>query len=182
MSEKPIYSELSPLPMPKNPKRQLQGKLSRAKGKNFEELLDRSFDYYRERGFADVEKTPEPMKVIRRLEHGRFIACFEKKAQPDYKGIIKGGRELLFEAKYTDSDRIEQERVGELQSKYMSRHQSLGARCYVIAGFGTGAAYRIPWDVWLNMKAHFGRKYVAERDIQQYKMRIGWNGIFLILD
>lgn len=182
MSENVLYSELQPLPIPKNPKRQLQGKLSRAKGKHFEELLDRSFEYYRERGFADVEKTPEPMKVIRRLEHGRFIACFEKKAQPDYKGIIKGGRELLFEAKYTDSDRIEQERVGELQGKYMNRHQSLGARCYVLAGFGTGAAYKIPWDVWQNMKAHFGHKYVAERDIQRYKMRVGWNGIFLILD
>lgn len=174
---------LPPLPVPaKDPKKQLQGKLSRAKGKHFEELIDRSLDYYRERGFADIEKTPEPMKVLRRLDHGRFVACFEKKAQPDYKGIIKGGREILIEAKYTDSDRIEQNRVGDLQSKYMNRHQRLGARCYVLVGFRTGNAYRLPWDTWLNMKCSFGRKYVSEQDIQQYKVSLGWNGIFLILD
>lgn len=159
-----IPGGLKPLPPPKDPKRQLQGRRSRTKGKQFEELIDRSLDYYRERGFADIEKTPEPMKVVRRLDHGRFVACFEKKAQPDYKGLIKGGREILFEAKYTDADRIEQDRVGELQAKYMSRHQSLGARCYVLAGFGTGTVYKVPWDVWQNMKSHFGHKYVAERD------------------
>lgn len=172
---------LPPLPV-KNPKHQLQGKISRAKGKAFEERIDSSLAYYRQRGFAHIEKTPEPMKVIRRLEQGRFIACFEKKAQPDYKGIIKGGREILFEAKYTDNEKMEQNRVGDLQAEYMERHQSLGARCYVLAGFRSGNAYRIPWDTWKDMKARFGRKYVREQDIQQFKMNVSWNGIFLLLE
>ena len=176
--------KLPPLPttLVKDPKKQLQGKLSRAKGKRFEEVIDRSLNYYRERGFADIEKTPEPMKVLRRLDQGRFIACFEKKAQPDYKGVIKGGREILFEAKFTDKDRLEQSRVGELQTEYMIRHQALGARCYVIAGYGTGAVYKIPWDIWLTMKARFGRKYVTELDLQRYKVATNWNGILILLD
>ena len=50
--------------MAKDPKRQLLGKIARQKGQYFEQRLDGSFEYYRERGYALIEKTPEPMKVI----------------------------------------------------------------------------------------------------------------------
>lgn len=165
-----------------DPKKQLQGKLSRAKGKRFEELISASLDYYRAKGFADIEKTPEPMKVLRRLEHGKFIACFEKKAQPDYKGVIKGGREIVFEAKYTDGEKLTQDRVGDLQGAYMTRHQALGARCYILAGFASGEIYKIPWSVWQDMKSLFGRKYVTEKDLEQYRVKTSWNGLLLLLD
>lgn len=165
----------------KNPQRQLQGFLSRQKGKRFEDLISISLEYYREKGFADIDKNYEPMKVLRSLGEGRFVCCFEKKAQPDYKGVMSGGREIMFEAKYTDSDRILQDRVAEEQGRYMTRRQKLGARCYVICGFPTGEVYRVPWDVWDNMKAHFGHKYVTEDDLQQYRVSIHWNGILLLL-
>ena len=47
--------------MAKDPKRQLLGKIARQKGQYFEQRLDSTFDYYRERGYAEIEKTPEPM-------------------------------------------------------------------------------------------------------------------------
>ena len=83
---------------------------------------------------------------------GQFIAVYSKKAQPDYKGTLKGGRSIMFEAKYTDSDRITKDRVSKEQTDYMDSHHALGARCYVIIGFKSGEAYRIPWDVWQKMK------------------------------
>ena len=165
----------------KNPRRQLQGKISRAKGKQFESELDTAFEYYKEKGFADIEKTPEPMRVIRSLGNGQFIACFEKKAQPDYKGTLKGGRSVMFEAKYTSSDRMEQSRVSEKQADYLDNQQKLGARCYVIAGFDSGEVYCIPWNVWNNMKEHFSRKYVKEADIQKYRVTRAWNQLLMIL-
>ena len=82
--------------MGKDPRRQLQGKQSRDMGKRFEERIERSFNYYDFTGFASIEKTPEPMKILRRLEKGRFVACFLKKAQADYKGTVKGGRTVIF--------------------------------------------------------------------------------------
>lgn len=166
----------------KDPKRQLIGMQSRAKGKNFEDRLSRSFEYFRETGYADIEKTPEPMKVIKRMDGGKFIACFEKKAQPDYKGLIKGGREILMEAKYTDSDRMLQDRVGALQTGYMTRHQELGARCFVVCGFGSGKVYKVPWDIWQTMRSRFGRKYVTEIDIKRYEVQRSWNDVLLLLD
>jgi recombination protein U len=164
-----------------DPKRQLQGAISKAKGKRFEERLDRSFAYYRERGAACVEKTPEPMRTIKNMGNGRFLACFEKKAQPDYKGTIKGGRTVMFEAKYTSSDRMEQSRVTDGQAQYMTEQTALGARCYVVAGFDSGSVYCIPWDIWAHMKEHFGRKYVTEANLAKYRVAAAWNETLQLL-
>lgn len=85
----------------KDPMKQYQGAVSRAQGKHFEEYIDLSLHYYEQRGEAVVEKTPEPMRPTKDLGNGKFIAYYEKAAQPDYKGTLKGGRAVVFEAKYT---------------------------------------------------------------------------------
>lgn len=72
----------------KDPQKQAQGRLNRARGQQFEDRLATAFDYYRERGSASIEKTPEPMKVLKSLGQGRFVACFLKKAQPDYRETV----------------------------------------------------------------------------------------------
>lgn len=83
-------NSLPPLPTP-NPVRQLRGMKNRAEGKAFEDILDKTFSYYSSKGYALIDKTPEPFKIIKRMENTRFIGCFLKRAQPDYKGTIKGG-------------------------------------------------------------------------------------------
>ena len=165
----------------KDPRRQAIGRKSKADGKRFEQQLDMSFEYYKHTGAMIVEKTPEPMRPTKSLGNGKFIAFFEKKAQPDYKGILKGGREIIFEAKYTAADRMDQSRVLREQEEYMDQHQNLGARCYVIAGFSSGEVYSIPWQLWRDMKQHFGRKYVTERDIEKFRVARAWNGTLLLL-
>ena len=166
----------------KDPRRQLIGKISKAKGKHFEERLDASFAYYSDRGYAIIEKIPEPMRPTKNLGNGKFIAFFEKKARTDYKGTIKGGRTVLFEAKFTEKERMEQNRVEQEQGNYLERHERLGARCYVLAGFGSGEVYRIPWAIWRSMKEHFGRKYVTEADLEQYRVHTSWNATLQLLD
>lgn len=165
----------------KDPRRQQIGRAAKEKGKRFEARLDASFDYYRTTGFALIEKTPEPMRPTKSIGNGKFIAYYEKKAQPDYKGVLKGGREILFEAKYTSADRMEQSRVLDSQAEYMTKHAELGARCYVIAGFDSGEVYCIPWRVWSTMKEQFGRKYVTEADLDNYRVQQAWNDVLLIL-
>lgn len=163
---------------------QWQGQRSRAMGKQFEERLDASFAYYRARGSALVEKTPEPIKILSKPDKSqRFTACFAKRAQPDYKGTINGGRTVIFEAKFTWSaeQKLQQSAVKEQQADYMDLSESLGARCYIVAGFLSGEVYRVPWDVWRNMKAHFGRKYVTEADLTQYRVQTSWNGVLRLL-
>lgn len=166
----------------KDPKHQLQGKIAKANGKRFEKMLDDSFAYYAQKGYAIIEKTPEPMHPTKSLGNGKFIAHYEKQAQPDYKGIIKGGRTVMFEAKFTTADRMEQSRVLQSQQDYMDRHQALGARCFVIAGFNSGGVYCVPWSVWKAMKETFGRKYVTEPDLEKYQVQTAWNGTLLLLN
>ena len=166
----------------KDPKRQLLGKIAKARGKQFESRIDDSFAYYAQKGFAIIEKTPEPMPPTKNLGNGKFIAYYEKQAQPDYKGTIKGGRTVMFEAKFTAADRMEQSRVLQSQQDYMDRHQALGARCFVIAGFSSGMVYCVPWDIWRTMKDHFGRKYVTEADLEKYQVQTAWNGTLLLLN
>lgn len=166
----------------KDPRRQLLGKIAKARGAQFEQRLGESFAYYAQRGYAIIEKTPEPMHPTKSLGNGKFIAYYEKQAQPDYKGTIKGGRTVMFEAKFTAADRMEQSRVLQTQQDYMARHQALGARCFVVAGFGSGYVYRIPWDIWSRMKECFGRKYVTEADLEPYQVQTAWNGTLMLLD
>ena len=174
-----MLKELPPLPNPDNQKR---GRRSRAKGKAFEEMLDKTFAYYSKTGAAQIEKTPEPMKVLRSAGNGRFLACYTKAAQPDYKGTIKGGRTVMFEAKFTESDRLLQDAVNEDQTAYMSAAEALGARCYILCGFSTGNVYRVPFGVWNNMKRIYGHKYVTEAEITQYQIQKSWNDTLLILN
>lgn len=168
----------------KDPRQQLQGAISKVQGQLFENRLDNSFAVYKIHGFAIIEKTPEPMHPVKNIGGGKFIAFFEKQAQPDYKGVIKGGRAVMFEAKFTRTDRIEQSRVSPGQADYLDQHQALGARCYVLAGFSSGAVYRLPWNVWRNMKKVFGRKYITEDDIEivPYQVQTARDGTLLLLD
>lgn len=173
----------APLQKAPDPKNQLQGKRNREEGKEFEKRIDEAFAYCRSKGSALIDKTPEPTKVIKRLDGGKFIAVIEHKAQPDYKGTLKGGRSVMFEAKYTSSDRIQASRVTDTQADYLTKAAALGAHCYILAGFKSGGVYKIPWEIWRDMKEYFGRKYIMESDAQmkQYQVNAGWHGMLMII-
>lgn len=165
-----------------NPARNsLQGKINRAAGRAFEERIDLTFEYYRKRGFALIDKTPEPTKILKKEEGGKFIGVYTKKAQPDYKGTVKGGRTVIFEAKFTSTDRLQATAVTDAQWEYMTIATELGAYCFVIAGFRSGNVYKIPWRIWSRMKDKYGRKYVREEDIEEYKINQTPTGLLMIL-
>ena len=140
---------------------QVRGKINRERGHMFEKLIERSCRLYEDEGKALIEKTPEPMRVVRSMkDNAHFICIFEKKAQPDFKGTLCGGRAIVFEAKYTDAGQISQSAVTETQAERLNRHMELGAVCFVLVCFSLESFCAIPWTVWRDMKRHFGRKYL----------------------
>ena len=166
----------------KNPENQLRGQRSHAQGKWFEDCISSSLMFYERIGEAIIEKTPEPMRPTKNLGNGKFIAFYEKAAQPDYKGVLKGGSAIVFEAKFTSSDRIEQSRVTDAQEKRLNDYESMGAACFIIVGFGSGEVFRVPWSIWRRMKDFYGHKHVTPEDLDKFRVKTGRNGQLLLLD
>lgn len=153
---------------------------NRANGKYFEDLISDALDYYYEKGYASIEKTPEPMKPLKNCGDGTFLAIYTKKAQPDYKGVLYGGECIIFEAKYTDTDRIRQQAVTDTQAEIFERYQHMNAQCYVMVCMHGTEFFRVPWNIWKGMKKIFGHKYMTQKDLQNY--RIQYRQTLLLLE
>lgn len=166
----------------KNPKRVAQGRQAKASGAAFESYIDLSLMHYKKNGIADVQKTPEPMKPLKPVpgQPGKFIAVFVKQAQADYKGILMGGKSVMFEAKHTIKERIAYGQLTPEQIDNLRSYDKFGAVCFILVSFNFKNFYRIPWIAWRDMKEIYGRKYLLESDIQEYKVKFE-NGIINFL-
>lgn len=152
-------------------KASIQGRQNRAQGLAFEEIVSDTCEHYRLMGLAHIEKTPEPMKVIGVINRkmGHFKAVFEKAAQPDYKGTMQGGRSVVFDAKSTETDRIQQKAVTPEQWEALDLHEEMGAWCFILVSLGW-KYYRVPWDKWKTMKEDCGHKYMNAADLTPYEL------------
>lgn len=159
-----------------------RGRQNRINGICFESIIEASLEWYRIHGVAEIEKTPEPMRPISKPnKRGQFTACYTKQAQPDFKGTLTGGRSVVFEAKHTETDRIEHKVVNEDQHKRLEAHHKLGAAAFVLVSFGLQNFYRVPWEVWRDMKEIYGRKYLKPSELEQYRVQY-IAGVIKLLD
>lgn len=150
---------------------QIKGLRNRSYGKAFEQIIETACEWYSDRGIAEIEKTPEPMRILSSLKNGKFLCVFEKKAQPDFKGTLKDGNVIVFEAKCTTTDKLQQSVVTPEQWGRLDRHYKLGAVCFVIVSFDFKKYYRIPWGVFRDLKGRYGRKYISiNDDISKYEI------------
>lgn len=101
-------------------------------GKCFEERVKLVCELYRKRGFAVIDKTPEPIRQLGKMDsHGRFKACYEKKAQPDFKGVHMG-MAICFDTKATESERFQLSNVTPWQVKYLSDFYLVGGNAFIL--------------------------------------------------
>ena len=150
----------------------IRGRINRDNGKEFESIILAACDRYRAEGIADIDKTPEPMSVVQNLGKGKFVAYFAKKAQPDFQGTLAGsGRSICFEAKHTSSDRIEKSAVSSEQEKVLDIKYKMGAECFVLVSFQFMRYYKVPWEIWKDMKNQFGHQYMSETDGAPYLLK-----------
>lgn len=154
--------------------RHIIGVRSRASGEIFERWISTACEYYWKQGYACIEKTPEPMKPIRPYGNrstGQFIACYTRQAQPDFKGVLCDGSCIIFDAKHTEKDRIQQSVITAEQWEILDKYEAMGARCYVVVSVGLRNFYRIPWDIWKRMGGMFGHKYMAlGMELENYRV------------
>ena len=149
-----------------------KGLQSKRTGEHFENMITASLNWYCDKGVAFVEETPEPMKPLRKPDRqGRFLACYTKAGQPDFKGTLAGGRAVVFEAKHTDSDKIDQSRLTPEQVESLTLHHKLGAAAFIMVSVGLENFYRVPWEVWRDMKQIYGRKHMKLEDLEPYRVQ-----------
>lgn len=159
--------------------RRYQNKINNAQGHSFEDYIKAACVFYKDRGRASVDKTPEPFRVLEKSRDGIFKGRFTARAQPDFQGTLAGGRSIVFEAKYTTTDRMKRDVLTPEQQDALEDHRQKGAVAAVCAGIGNDFFF-VPWAVWRDMKEHFGRKYVTAADLEQWRVR--FNGAVLFLD
>ena len=101
-------------------------------GKCFEERVKLVCELYRKRGFAVIDKTPEPIRQLGKMDsHGRFKACYEKKAQPDFKGVHMG-MAICFDTKATESERFSLSNIAQWQAEYLSDFRKSGGDAFIL--------------------------------------------------
>ena len=108
-------------------KRQMIGRRSKAAGETFERWITNACEFYLRGGWAHIEKTPEPFHITGKDGNGVVRGYYEKKGQPDYKGILCDGSGIMFEAKHTDSDRINQNVITDTQWGSLDSYEKFGA-------------------------------------------------------
>ncbi len=168
------YIDLTPYEALKNikdPQKQIRGAQARAIGQYFEKMIDAACKFYEDNKIAIIEKTPEPMKPIKSLGNGKFIACYEKQAQPDYKGTLASGKAIVFEAKHTDSDKIEQSRLTAEQCDRLQKYTELGAITFVLISVNLENFYRVPWTIWKDMKGLYGHRHMTINELKPFSVK-----------
>ena len=158
---------------------QYQNTVNNAQGHFFEDSIKAACKVYGIRGRAEIDKTPEPFRVIEKFHGGNFRGRFTARAQPDFQGTLSGGRSIVFEAKYTTTDRLKRDVLTQTQQETLENHRQRGALAAVCAGIGNSFFF-VHWEIWRDMKARFGRQYVTAADLEQW--RVKFNGAVLFLD
>lgn len=133
-------------------------------------MIEAGCQYYLQRKKAYIVKEPEPFRVLKKDKRtGRAMIQFVKHAQPDFHGTIAGGRSIVFEAKYTHTDRIKLDVITPAQAESLDLQEKMGASAYVCAGIDN-RAFMIPWKVFSHMQEIFGRKYATADELRGYEV------------
>lgn len=144
--------------------------LNNGRGRQHEDAIRAACVGYRLDGRANIVKVPEPFRVREKTSATTAYVYFTEKAQPDFVGVLAGGRAIAFEAKYTSTDRIHQDVVTKAQADALEEYRRLGA----VAGVCVGIQHEnffVPWDVFAHMKDRFGHKYATAEELAYYRVR-----------
>lgn len=156
-----------------------QNKRNNAQGHFFERVIESGCKRYKAEERANINKTPEPFRVLAKERNGIFKGRFTANAEPDFIGTLKNGRAIVFEAKYTSTEKMKRNVLSSEQIKALRLHHKLGAVAGVCIGI-KDLFYFIPFEVWEDMKKIYGRQYLKKEDIEEYEVK--FNGSVLFLD
>lgn len=141
---------------PHTPKRQVPVKTEKKpisyanRGMGFEAAINRSNDYYRQKGLAVIHKKPTPVQIVRvdYPSRNRAVireAYFKQASTTDYCGVYRG-HYIDFEAKETrQKTAFPLKNFHDHQIKHMSQVIAQSGICFVLLHFSSlGDTYLLP--------------------------------------
>lgn len=123
------------------------GTLARKHGQNFETYARKECNDLRKAGLALVRKNWRAPEVPEEGNHARIA-----KSQPDFSGVIEGGRSVVFECKATmDTNSWEFSHLADHQAEHLSEAAELGAVAFVYILDGDRRKWVVPWRTLVNL-------------------------------
>lgn len=144
-----------------------------AQGHFFEMAIEQACNYYREKGIANIHKTPEPFRVLKKIQGGKFTGQFIKRAEPDFKGVFMTGQAIVFECKYTSKNKIQKSVLSKNQNAELERNSNLKSITAVCICFAEGLQERyffVPFKIWKDMEKYFGKSSVNAEDLKEFEV------------
>lgn len=160
--------------------RKYRAAMSNGRGRLHEQMILAACRPYHDQGRANIIKVPEPFRVLtKNRTKGIATVRFTAHAQPDFIGCLSGGKMIAFEAKHTDTDRLQFKVITPTQAQALQDFHKMGAISAVCAGIGD-QYFMIPWSIFAGMKTLLGRQYVRAEDVRKY--RVKFDGVIWFLD
>ena len=103
------------------------------RGSTLEEMVNRTNDYYLERGLALIQKIPTPITPVKMDKEHRHItlAYFEQRSTVDYIGAVQG-IPVCFDAKECSVDTFPLQNVHEHQIRFMEKFERQGGISFLL--------------------------------------------------
>lgn len=152
-----------------NAEKSYKNRQSNDKGRIFENLIKKGCQYYALHKKAVINKVNEPYICTKVLDGGSFVGRFTGRAEPDFKGVLKGGRAIAFEAKSTQKPSIQRSILTSEQMQWLEEQKDMGALTYVCVSL-QDKFFMVPWQRWRDMKLHYGRNYLTAADIPEFEV------------
>lgn len=111
------------------------------RGSQFEKVINRVNEKYRELRLALIQKIPTPIKPVE-IDDDRHItlAYFEKKSTVDYIGVVQSFA-VCFDAKECSSETFQMSNVHEHQFQFMEDFEKQGGIAFLLIHFSTVDRY-----------------------------------------
>ena len=106
------------------------------RGSAFEDLINRSNEYYREKKLALIQKIPTPITPIEMDKESRHItlAYFEQKSTVDYIGAVQG-IPVCFDAKECATDNFPLQNIHEHQVAFMRDFEEQQGIAFILISY-----------------------------------------------
>jgi recombination protein U len=115
------------------------------RGRAWEQTLDLFHARYESQRLAVVIRTPPPVKILRALKPGQFVAVYAREGPPDYV-VLADGVAIMAEAKHTTSERWSLSQLHEHQARRLEQWRSQGGCSVVLIRHAKSAtSWAIDW-------------------------------------